>query len=272
MNWQGDIVMNEENDILISRYLATDLPPPELAAFEARLAAEPELAEELRRRKEELTFLRAAATRPDLETQMAALAAQHFSAEPDKKEARTQVPAADKGQGNSTGKTAKVRSLNWKRWLPAAGIAAAVALVLLLWNPFSVAEPYRQFALYVPLNLTEKSNDKGAAAAAQEAFNAGNYEQAHTELIKYLQQQPDDNEARLAFGIAALETGRDAEARTIFAELANGTTTFRDDGQFYLALAYFKAGDQRAKTELKKISPDNPDFGVRVREMLQLMQ
>lgn len=269
--------MNEKNDILISRYLATDLPPPELAAFEARLAAEPELAAELQRRKEELTFLKTEAALPDLETQMAALAAQHFQSNAEtteEDEARPQVQAkGEKEQGEKTVKTAKVRSLNWKRWLPATGIAAAVALVLLVWNPFTSAAPYQQFAQYAPLALTEKSSTiETSVAAAQEAFNSGNYKEAHTQLIVYLQQNPDDNEARLAFGISSLETNQDAEARAIFTELANGTTAFKDDGQFYLALAYFKAEDPRAKTELEKISSDNPDFGVRVQEMLQLVE
>jgi anti-sigma factor RsiW len=269
--------MKEENDILISRYLATDLPPPELATFEARLAAEPALAAELQRRKEELTFLRTEAALPDLETQMAALAAQHFqsgSVDTTGPEARPQVQGeGKKEQAGKKDQTAKIRSLNWKRWLPATGIAAAVALVLLIWNPFTSAEPYQQFAQYAPLSLTEKSSTNTApVTAAQEAFNTGNYAEAHTQLINYLQQNPDDNEARLAFGIAALETNQDAEARAIFTQLANGTTAFKDDGQFYLALAYFKAGDTRAKAELEKISSDNPDFGVRVREMLQLVE
>lgn len=266
--------MNEENDILISRFLAADLPPPELAAFEARLAAEPELVAELQRRKEELTFLKTEAALPHLETQMAALAAQHFlagSEDTTAQEAQTQVQTKDKEEQGT--KTAKVRSLNWKRWLPATGIAAAVALVLLIWNPFTSSDPYQQFAQYAPLSLTEKSSaNEASVTAAQEAFNSGNYAEAHTQLIIYLQQNPDDNEARLAFGISALETNQDAEARAVFTQLANGTTTFKDDGQFYLALAYFKAEDARAKTELEKISPDNPDFGVRVREMLQLVQ
>lgn len=271
--------MQEENDILISRYLAADLSPPELAAFEERLVAEPTLAAELQRRKEELTFLRTEAALPDLEAQMAELANQHFpSAQRDKagQEARTQVQGEGKKGAKEKGKvnqSAKVRTLNWKRWLPAAGIAAAVALVLLIWNPFTGAEPYEQFAQYAPLYLTEKSDAASAAAtAAQQAFNAGDYAKAHDQLILYLQQNPDDNEARLAFGITALETNRDAEARAIFTELANGSSTFKDDGQFYLALAYFKAGDQRAKAELQKISSDNPDFGVRVGEMLQLVE
>jgi len=268
--------MNEENDILISRYLAADMGLPELAAFEARLAAEPALAAELQRRKEELTFFRTEAALPDLEAQMATLATQHFQSAPEGElgqEAWTQVQGkGKKEQGKKGGQTAKIRTLNWKRWLPATGIAAAVALVLLIWNPFST-DPYQQFALHAPLYLTEKGDAAAeAATAAQQAFNAGDYAEAHSQLILYLQQNPDDNEARLAFGIAALETDRDAEARAIFIELANGTTAFKDDGQFYLALAYFKAGDTRAKAELEKISPDNSDFGVRVLEMLQLVE
>ena len=45
--------MNEEHDVLISRYLAADMGPPELEAFEARIVAEPELAAALQQRQEE---------------------------------------------------------------------------------------------------------------------------------------------------------------------------------------------------------------------------
>lgn len=270
--------MKEEDDIVISRYLADELGPPELAAFETRLAAEPPLAAELQRRQQELTFLRTEAALPGLEAEMARLAGTYFRS--DEEEARTQVqappsaPEARPPQGDGTKQQggAKVRSLNWQRWLPAAGVAAAIALVLLLWNPFADKDPYRQFAQHAPLYLTEKSSDPApAAAAAEAAFNAANYPAAYNELTAYLRQRPDDNEARLALGIAALETNRDTEAQAIFTELANGTTTLQDDGQFYLALAYFKAGDSRARAALEKISPENPDFGVRAGQMLQLL-
>jgi len=154
----GDIVMNEENDILISRYLAADMVLPELAAFEARLAAEPALAAELQRRKEELTFFRTEAALPDLEAQMATLATQHFQSAPESElgqEAWTQVQGQGQNEQCKQGdQTAQIRTLNWECWRPATGIAAAVARVLLHWNPFST-DSYQQFALHAPLYFTE---------------------------------------------------------------------------------------------------------------------
>ncbi|MEM9930553.1 MAG: hypothetical protein AAF840_12085 [Bacteroidota bacterium] len=264
--------MNEAHDVLISRYLAADMGPPEVAAFEARLAAEPELAAALQQRQEEQTFLRTEAALPDLQEKMAELAGLHFREE---EEASTQVQGAEQEkQGRETNQgTATIRILNWKRWLPAVGFAAAVALVLLIWNPFSQQEPYQQFAAYAPIYLTEKSSDPAPAAGpAEAAFNQQDYAAAYPQLIAYLQQRPDDNEARLALGISALETNRDAEARAIFQELANGNTALQDDGQFYLALAYFKAQDPRTTAALQAVGKNNPDYGVRVERMLQLVQ
>lgn len=262
--------MKEEIDVLISRYLAADMDPPEQEAFEARLPSEPDLAAALQQRREEQTFLRTEAALPDLEAKMAALASAHFK----KEEAQSQVQSEDtEAQAPAAAKTATIRRMGWKRLLPPAGIAAALALVLWLWNPFAEKEPYRQFAQYAPLYLTEKSSDPAPAAApAEAAFNAKDYAAAYLQLIAYLQQRPDDNEARLALGIAALETGKDAEARALFQELADGDTAFKDDGQFYLGLAYFKANDQRAKAVLTAVGKENPDYGVRVGEMLQLVE
>lgn len=146
--------MKEEDDILISRYLAEDLDKTNKAAFEARAAAEPELASELEQRRQEMTFLRTEATLPDLESRMKELSTQHFTEEKD----AASPSSTQSGQGKVPDKQgAIVRRLGWKRWAPAVGIAAAVALVLLLWNPFAANDGYEQFAQYAPVYLTEKS-------------------------------------------------------------------------------------------------------------------
>ena len=258
--------MKEEDDIRISRYLADDLDETKKTTFEARIAADPELATELELRRQEMTFLRTQATLPDLESRMEELSSQHFKAAEDS--ASPQVPGEVPDEQGAT-----VRRLGWKRWAPAVGIAAAVAVVLLLWNPFSSPDGYEQFAQYDPVYLTEKSSDAIAAAApAEAAFNEGHYTEAYDQLTTYLAQRPEDTEARLALGISALETGRDDEAQTIFTDIASGSSALNDDAQFYLALAYFKAKDPRAKATLLSINKKNPDFGVRVSEMLELLE
>lgn len=258
--------MKEEDDVLISRYLAADLDAKNKAAFEARTAAEPELATELEQRRQEMTFLRTEATLPDLQSRMKELSSQHFEKKKDTARPQEQGEVPEK-QG------ATVRRLGWKRWAPGVGIAAAVALVLLLWNPFSSADGYEQFAQYTPVYLTEKSSDAvPAAAPAEAAFNDGHYTEAYNQLTTYLAQRPEDTEARLALGIAALETDRDDEAQTIFSDIASGNSALKDDAQFYLALAYFKAKDPRARAALQSIDQNNPDFGVRVGKMLQSLE
>lgn len=266
--------MKEQDDILLSRYLAGDLPERELREVEQRLNADPDFAGALQQRQQEDVFLRTEADVPDLRAKMAELAEEHFRAG-----TRVQSKEQEKqGSGQEEPETgsrppAKVRKLSWWRYAASGAVAALVILSLWWFDALSSGEPYQQYAQYEPLALTEKSDGLPATAApAETAFNAGDYEQAFNLLTTYLRERPDDNQARLALGIAALETDRDGVARQIFTALAEGTTSYRDDGQFYLGLALFKAGDSAAREALEKISPENPDYGVRSREMLQLME
>lgn len=269
--------MKEEDDILVSRYLAGDLPEREQQEVKQRLETDPEFAKALRMRQQEDNFLRTEADLPDLRAKMAALAGEHFpnAAQQAQQGGGARVRSlGTKKQGEQTAPPAKTRSVSWWQYAASGAVAAMLILALWLWNPFSGGADYQQFAQYEPLSLTEKSTgpDGVRAASIDQAFNEGEYAIAYELLTDYLATDPDNNQARLALGIAALETGRDAEAKAIFTELANGQTSYRDDGQFYLALTLFKAADPAARQALEKISADNPDYGVRVREMLQLVE
>ena len=256
---------NEEDDVRISRYLGDELTNDEKQAFEDRLSQDVELREGLQSRKQERTFLKAEASRAALEAKMAELAGTHFQTA-----AGTPEAVVKKLDGKAE-TSARVRSLGQRKWWAAGGIAAAVALALLIWNPFRGAEDdFRQFATYEPLYLTEKSSEViPAAAAAEAAFNAGEYTVAFEELTKYLPQRPEDNEARLALGIAALETGRTERATSLFRKLAEGTTSFRSDGRYYLALAQIETGDlAAARATITALPTDDPDYAARRQKLL----
>lgn len=262
--------MREEDDILISRYLAGELTMKEIQAFEDRLPRDPTLKAALRDRRQEMTFLRSEARRPDLDAKMAELAAAHFAA------ADTPAENAPQGKKEKKAPEARVRPMRRRTWWAITGIAATVALVLMLWNPFTGIgqDPYRQFASYEPVYLTEKSSEVvPSAQAAETAFNGGDYAAAYNELTNYLRERPEDNEARLARGIAALETDRTDEAITTFKALAVGNTSFQTDGQFYLGLAQLKAGDLvAAKVSIQAIPIDDPDYGARRRAVLRWLE
>lgn len=262
--------MREEDDMLISRYLAGELTMEEFQAFEDRLPRDPTLKAALRDRRQEMTFLRSEAQRPDLDAKMAELAAAHFTAADTPAENASQVKEAEKVP------EARIRPMRRRTWWAVTGVAAAIALVLMLWNPFSGIgeDPYRQFASYQPVYLTEKSSEVvPSAQAAETAFNGGDYAAAYKELTNYLRERPEDNEARLARGIAALETERTDEAIATFKALAEGSTSFRTDGQYYLGLAQLKAGDlEAAKASIQAIPIDDPDYGARRRAVLRWLE
>lgn len=245
--------MNEIDQQLISAYLLEDLPPAARAGLEKRLAAEPELARELTAQQQLRTYLSTQAQRPALEAKMAELSASFRE-----QATETSVPQA------------KVR--RFRPWMGAVGAAAAIALLLIVFNPFAQPDLYEQYAQHQPLSLVEKGDAEVSAQAAQTAFNAGNYPEAYTALNLYLEAAPDDVQARLALGIAALESGRGTEAIAIFSELASGSTALQTAGQFYLGLAYLKTGDQaRAQEAMEGVAASHPDYGPKAREILQAL-
>ena len=234
---------------LIDAYLQKELPPAELPAFQQRLVADAAFAAELALRQNMHNYLRTQAHLGQLEEKMATLGPTYFGEQ-----------------------AAKVRHLNARYWIMGL-VAAAVAVLLVVWNPLGRADLYREFAQHQPLNLTEKSTTGQLATAAEASFNAGNYEAAYRQLTTYLQEEPADNQARLALGIAALETGRIPEAQAVFTAVAAGDSVFRSYGTWYLALSYLKVGAKTAaKATLEKIPATDPDFGARAVELHRALE
>lgn len=287
--------MTEQDDILISRHLAGELDAEERTEFTRRLGIEPTFAAAVTEREQERDFLLAEDRRKALRERLQTLNSQYFS--PTDEGARTQVqrqmyPAGSGVQGEgikeqgelkspsttpSKTKTRPARILGLPRPLfTGLAVAATVAVVLLAWNPFGPNRDFRYYTDYAPLALTEKSSEATAealaAGAAETAFNAGDYSAAYAALQDYLALAPDDSRARLALGIAALETDRDAEAQEILRTLAARPTLLQETAKFYLALAYVKADDPRARPLLEEIGTDHPEYGVRIARLLQWVE
>jgi len=128
---------------------------------------------------------------------------------------------------------------------------------LLLAVPFLFpsASTYEQFAQHEPLALTERSSGPDRAAAAEQAYNEGNFTAAIPLLKEYLDAQADDEQARLALGISLLETDRDEEAIAIFRRIAEGQSALAPYGNWYLALAAVKRGDNAAVRRFLDLIP-----------------
>lgn len=222
--------MRTDDYLKIDQYLQGELPAEEVTDFEERLKIETDLAEELELRQQMNTYLRTQEQLPDLQKKMAALNDQHFGTDP--------KPA--------------LRTLARRRLFMVAGLAAAIALLLLIWNPFQQASLYEQFAMHPALGLVEKSanaeQDKQADAAR--FFELGDYTEAY-ELFDALSDVDLSNpQLYLAKGITALEIDKIAEAQQVFSDLSKSDSALREYGLWYQVLSYVKTENYETAKEL----------------------
>jgi predicted Zn-dependent protease len=229
--------MNERDYISIEAYLSDELSAPEKIAFEARLSTEPDLATTLADRRLLHEHLSAEATEKDLRATTNKLNERYFPAEKGGAVVRKIGPA--------------------RRWV--AGIVAVAAIALLVFFGGNLLTPgpasaYEQFAQHEPLSLTERGAAANAAAA-EAAFNAGRYVEAADLLRDYLSRQADDQRAKLALGVSLLETNRDTQAIKIFTEIAEGGSSLAPYGNWYLALAAVKRGENKVALDYLDLIP-----------------
>jgi predicted Zn-dependent protease len=232
--------MNENGYILIERYLQGELKEEQQLAFQARLKAEPLFASALTERQQLNDHLRAVVGEEKLQPTLAMLGDKYFQEET---------------------KEAKVRTLGGtRRWL--YGIAAAAALAIMFAGPwlFPSSGGYEQFAQHDPLSLTERGTPGSPAAATETAFNNGRYASAIGLLEEYLTIQSDDERARLALGISLLETDKDDEAIKVFTAIVDGVSTLAPYGNWYLAFAAVKRGDNEKAEEYLELIPSSDTY------------
>jgi tetratricopeptide (TPR) repeat protein len=237
--------MEASDYLIIDQYLQGELPEEAQPAFEQRLQNDPAFAEALQERQQMHSYLKHQVQKPALEKRMADLGAQYFQDEED-----TTATSSEGG---------KVVPLWRRKSFGLVAAAAAIALILLVWNPFQTsANLYEQYAMHPTLALQERNVDGISLETAEQAFNQGEYEAAFTQLSALVQQLPENPQLRLSLGIAALETGRTVEARTQFEALANGKSALQDYGRWYMALSYIKTGDYEAARPLLQALAEQP--------------
>ena len=239
-------IMQADDYTIIDRYLQGELSAEEQADFELRLQSDAALAAQLNFRQQANTYLRTQQKLPDLEKKMASLSKDYFA-------------TADK---------AKIRRLARRRLFYVVGVAAAIALLLLVWNPFSSGNMYGTFADHPPLALVERAGNEATAAQAEEALEAGNYKVAYELLRTLSQATPSDPQLQLALGISALETDRFAEAEASFSTLATGNSALKEYGSWYqILLALKKNQAERVRTLLDSVSFSDPALQAKAQEL-----
>lgn len=234
--------MEKDNYTLIEKYLSGELNEEEIKKFQTRLTKDAAFLEEYTLQKSMNIFLEKDRNQPALESKLVSLGNDFFKEEKNEQEDNV-IPIS--------------RNKNQNRWLIGLIATAAVAVLLVMFNPFQSQDLYQQYATHQPISLTEKSTGNDVATKAETTFNQKNYSLAYENITLYLQENPADQKAQLSLGISALEIGKTEEAISIFEKINSGNSALKNYGIWYLALSYLKQKDfEQAKSFLNQV-PDS---------------
>jgi tetratricopeptide (TPR) repeat protein len=235
----------------IDRFLRGELPEEEKKALETELSQNADLASELALQKDMEAFLRKQTQRAALRDQLQAVGGEFFQ-------------PAEKAEPGRIVSLPRRQTLRW-----VIGIAATVTLLLVarfLLQP----NLYDQFAQHPPLAMIEKSNEAQDNLAAMEAaFNQQDYARALPLLEAYQRQKPEDLQVELYLGICWLETQQYAKANTVFQKISQTESSFKDYGQWYLALSYLKQGNKTACRKILLEVPAESEFAAKAQKLLK---
>lgn len=238
--------MEKDNYTIIEKYLNGELNEEEVNNFKKRLEEDAAFADEYNLQKSMNIFLEKKNNQPALEATLNTLGNDFFQEESNSRSEKV-IPIN------------KTKSRN--RWIIGLVASAAIAAILIMFNPFQSSDLYQQYASHQSISLTEKSTDNKFATKAETAFNQQNYSLAYQNLTSYLQENPEDQKAKLAFGISALEIGKINEAQATFNEIKSGNSALKNYGTWYLALSYLKQKDFVAtKNLLNQIPPSEKEL------------
>jgi cytochrome c-type biogenesis protein CcmH/NrfG len=231
--------MNEEIYLSFDRYLAHEMPADERVAFELQLRSDTALAEKLR-----------------IYQEVQEIVGPRYQRE--EQEIAFRKNLALIGHEELVEKTGRTVKVNWYVWAVAASIALICAFFF--YTSYSTPE-YSDYAHYEPLALVERGNEDASILKAQQAFNTQQYAEA-VEAINALLKQYDKNDAlKIYKGISLLELDRVAEANSLFTEVSNSSSIYKDKALWMLALSALKQKDYKTSEDfLKKIPAGSSEY------------
>jgi len=233
--------MKEFDHDMINQYLDGEMNAEELNAFETAMQQDADL-------KNEVELLR------DVNATL------KIKLHPDENEMALRSSLKEMNAEFFAGKTeqAKIIPLTRRRWMTAVAAVFVLALLLTVWQPWKKEDLYQQYAAIQMPGTTER----GAAAdsllkLAIENFNNKKFAEAIPSFEAALKDSVQNAFVQYYYGIALLQNGDIERSRAQLTSLYNGTSLFKYDAAFYMALSYLKEKNKPAcKDWLNKIPAD----------------
>lgn len=241
--------MSTFNDI--ARYAEGEMTAEERSAFEATLASDVTLQQQLALYREAHDSL-----------------LQHFSADGQREQLQGTLHSLRGEFFNESSQPAKVISM--KRWLRGAvAVAAVLIAVVFVWQ-FMQPDLFEKYAETRMTLMTERGLPEDELLMnGVTAFNNKDYTSAANMLAQVRQKDTTNSFVSFYYGVTLLQTNRISEARTIFNQLYAGQSAFKFDAAFYQALTFLKEDNKDlCKEWLQNIPADALNYN-KAQELLK---
>lgn len=234
----------------IARYASGEMDAGEQAAFEAALQQNATLQQQLA-----------------LHNEVQAALQQQFSA--DSQQQALQQTLQQLNQEYFTTPQANRKVISMKRMrLPVAAAAAAI-IALVIWQPWQQDLYTRYAGTAMVVNVERGDNTDSLLTEATTAFNNSAFEKAAQLLQTITALQPDNSMALFYYAVSLTHTSRLKAARPVLQQVYNGTSAYKYDAVFYMALTYVQEKDKNtARAWLQKI-PSDAAIYAKAKELLE---
>jgi len=157
--------------------------------------------------------------------------------------------------------TAKIVQMSRSRWIAAAAAVCIGIVMLAIWAPWKKQDLYQQYASIEMPGVTERGTPADTLAKllkeATDDFNDKKFAEAVPVFTTIRQMDSSNVFVQFYYGVALLQSGQTAASRQQLTELYNGSSLFKYDAAFYMALSYLKEKNNTACKEwLNKIPAD----------------
>ena len=245
---------------MISRYLDGEMNGEELKTFEEQLQQDADLLKEVELVKE-LNETLQMKLHPD-ENELALVDTM--------KEMRSEYFSSDMVAEQLT---AKIIPMQKRRWMMAAAAVFIAVVMLTIWSPWKKEDLYQQYASIEMPGVAERGVPSDSLLKqATNKFNEKKFTDALPAFETILKGDPQNSYVHYYYAITLLESGETERSRNELTQLFNGTSVFRYDAGFYLALSYLKEKDKtNCASWLNKIPSDAPVYN-KAQELLKKLQ
>ncbi|NRR92184.1 hypothetical protein HSX10_11455 [Winogradskyella undariae] len=150
-------------------------------------------------------------------------------------------------------------------------IVAASVMVLLGFFMFNqVSDPiYEDYNDFHSISLMTRSAGDEVTIEAEESFNAKNYKDALVAFNIILEDDFANLEIQLYKSIALVETNQFEEGDDLLLKIINGSSAYRDNAKWILALSYLKQEQKAGCKEVLKTIPEDTEYYKSAQKLLK---